>query len=199
MAPNDSIHLLKADAHVHVFKIMLSLFSIVHYPHTPQIVEFRRSKELINKISTTKYKGVAMKVLIALAICLSMIFYAGVTLSESDEICCSWVNTKYENGKPPQKIAFHYDGTFATYNNRESDVALSRGTFQIVKKWSDADGYLWYKIIMNDSVQGKKYKLARVTSDGKKLEFISKTDSYPTEIKADSSGYCNYMRASMNY
>jgi hypothetical protein len=140
-----------------------------------------------------------MKVLTALAICLSMFFYASVSLSESDEICCSWVNTTYEIGKSPQKIAFHYDGTFATYNRKDSNVASTRGMFQIAKKWTDADGYIWYKIVMNDPVQGKKYKLARVTEDGKKLEFVCKSDKYPTEIKVDASGYCNYMRASMDH
>ena len=139
-----------------------------------------------------------MKALMALAICLSLVFYAGVTLSESDEICCTWVNVKYETGTPPQKIMFHYDGTYATYNTTNSKTALTRGMFQVVKKWTDSDQQIWYKIIMQDPKQGKKYKLAKVSKDGKKLEFVCKSDKYPTEIKAGESGYCNYLRASMD-
>ena len=139
-----------------------------------------------------------MRASIALAICLSLVFYAGVSLSESDEICCTWVNTKYETGTPPQKIMFHYDGTYATYASKKSSDTLSRGMFQIVKKWTDSDGHIWYKIMMDDPEQGKKYKLAKVSNDGKKLEFVCKPDKYPTEIKADESGYCTYLRASMD-
>lgn len=140
-----------------------------------------------------------MRASIALAICLSLVFYAGVSLSESDEICCTWVNTKYETGTPPQKIMFHYDGTYATYASKNSNDTLSRGMFQIVKKWTDSDGQIWYKMMMNDPTQGKKYKLAKVSNDGKKLEFVCKSDKYPTEINADESGYCNYLRASMDF
>ena len=129
-----------------------------------------------------------MRALMALAICLSFVFYASVTLSESDEICCTWVNAKYETGTPPQKIMFHYDGTYATYNTTNSKTALTRGMFQVVKKWTDSDEQIWYKIIMQDPTQGKKYKLAKVSKDGKKLEFVCKSDKYPTEIKAGESG-----------
>lgn len=139
-----------------------------------------------------------MRALIALAICFSLVLYAGVTLSESDEICCTWVNTKYETGKTPHKIMFHYDGTYATYT-KSSTEAIARGMFQIVKKWTDSEGQVWYKIVMHDPAQGKKYKLARVSEGGKKLEFVCNSDKYPTAIKTEESGYCNYLRASIDY
>ena len=71
-----------------------------------------------------------MRALIALAVFFALVFYAGVTFSGSEEICCSWVNTKYETGKLPQKLTFHYDGTYATYSTESSKDALTRGTFQ---------------------------------------------------------------------
>jgi hypothetical protein len=138
-----------------------------------------------------------MRTLMALAACFALVLYAGATFSGSEEICCSWVNTKYETGKPPQKLTFHYDGTYATYKTISSSDALTRGTFLIVKKWTDSDGQVWYKIMMQDPTQEKKYKLAKVSKDGKKLEFVCKSDQYPAEIKTDESGYCNYLRASM--
>jgi hypothetical protein len=140
-----------------------------------------------------------MRALIVLTICLSMLFYADVSLSESDEICCTWINLKYIHGKSPQKVVFHHDGTYATYGKIDSVSALSRGTFQVVKKWTDSEGFIWYNIIMNDPRKEKKYKLARVSKNGRNLEFVCIKDNYPTAINPDATGYCNYMRASMDY
>jgi hypothetical protein len=128
-----------------------------------------------------------------------MICYADVSFPESEEICCTWINLKYIQGKLPQKVMFHYDGTYATYGKFDSINALSRGMFQVVKKWTDAEGYIWYNIIMNDPKKGKKYKLARVSENGRKLEFVCNKDNYPTAINPDEASYCNYMRASMDY
>lgn len=140
-----------------------------------------------------------MRTLMALAICFSLVFYISVSLSESDEICCTWFNLKHIEGKFPQKIVFHYDGTYATYEELNSIDALSRGMFQIVKKWTDSEGDIWYKIIMQDPKRGNRYKLAKVSKEGRKLEFVCKSDKYPTKIDGNESDYCNYMRASMDY
>ena len=140
-----------------------------------------------------------MRIFVSLAICLSIVMYAAVSLSESDEICCTWVNTNYDSGKSPNRIIFHYDGTYATYATKKSDAALSRGKFRIVEKWKESEGSLWYKILMEDSKQGTKYKLARVSDNGKKLEFVCKPDKYPKNISSNDTGYCNYLRASMDY
>ena len=45
-------------------------------------------------------------------------------------------------------------------------------------------------------MHGVKYKLARVSKDGKKLEFVCRTDKYPDDIKLNESSYCSYFRAS---
>ena len=138
-----------------------------------------------------------MRAFIAMAICLSIAFYAAVLHSESDEICCTWFNLKYIEGKFPQKVMFHYDGTFATYKKMTSPTILARGTYQIVRKWSDSEGCIWYKIITDDSVHGKRYQLARISQNGRKLEFICQQDNYPSEINTDAPLYCNYLRASV--
>ncbi len=80
-----------------------------------------------------------MRTLIIIALCLSLVFYAGKTFAESDEILCTWVNTKYVSGDPPQKLIFAFDGTFMTYNTTTSTKTLQRGTFQIIKKWKDSE------------------------------------------------------------
>jgi hypothetical protein len=138
-----------------------------------------------------------MKVLIVAAICISLMFYAGEAFSESDEICCTWVNTKYVSGDRPQKLMFNFDGTFVTYNTKTSTEALQRGMFQIVKKWKDPEGNIWYQIKMQNPEYGTKYKLAKVSKDGNKLEFVCKPDKYPAEIDKNEPEYCNYLRASI--
>jgi hypothetical protein len=52
-----------------------------------------------------------MKVLFFAAICIFLMFYAGGALSESDEICCTWITTKFVSGDRPQKLIINFDGT----------------------------------------------------------------------------------------
>lgn len=137
-----------------------------------------------------------MRVLFIVALCISLLFYAGQSFSESDEICCTWVNTKYVSSDRPQKLIFNFDGTYATYGTQKSTDALRRGMFQIVKKWKDSEENIWYQIKMQDPKYGTRYKLARVTKDGDKLEFVCKSDKYPAEIDKNEPDYCNYLRAS---
>jgi hypothetical protein len=59
-----------------------------------------------------------MRTFIVMAICLSMVLFPEVSPSGSDEICHTWINTKYDSGTPPQKFMFHYDGTYATYASK---------------------------------------------------------------------------------
>jgi hypothetical protein len=137
-----------------------------------------------------------MKVLFVAAICISLMFYAGEAFSESDEICYTWVNTKYVSGDRPQKIILSDDGQFVTYKTKTSTDALERGMFQVIKKWKDSEENIWYKIKMQGLKYGTKYKLATISKDGNKLEFVCKSDKYPAEIDKNEPDYCNYMRAS---
>ena len=137
-----------------------------------------------------------MKVFFVAALSISLMFCAGEAFSESDEICCTWVNAKYISGDRPQKLILSSDGTFATYDTITSIDALRRGMFQIVKKWKDSEENIWYRIKMQDPKYGTKYKLAMVSKDGNKLEFVCKSDKYPAQIDKNEPDYCNYMRDS---
>ena len=140
-----------------------------------------------------------MRVLITLAIFFSIVFYAFVSISESDEICCTWFNLKHIEGKFPQKIMFHYDGTYATYKEMTSPKAFSRGTFQVTKKWSDSNGDTWYEIIKEDSKVGKQFQLTKVSQNGRKLELVCGEEKFPNEIDCKSDNYCNYVRSATEY
>ena len=75
-----------------------------------------------------------MKKLFLLALCSSLLIFATNSYSGSDEICCTWVNTNYTSGDPPQKLIFHFDGTFACYDTQKTSDALKRGTYSIDEK-----------------------------------------------------------------
>lgn len=137
-----------------------------------------------------------MRVLIIATLSISLLFFVGSAFSKSDEICCTWLNAKYDSGERPQKLIFNYDGTFETYRTQASRDAIMRGVFHIAKKWQDSKGAIWYQIKMMD-MYGIKYKLARVSQGGEKLEFVCQDDKYPAEIKINASSYCSYLRASV--
>jgi len=68
-----------------------------------------------------------MRVLLFVIISISLLFYAGDTFSQSDDILNTWVNAKYNTGERPPKIIFNYDGTFESYISQASTDALMRG------------------------------------------------------------------------
>ena len=135
-----------------------------------------------------------MKKLLLLALCSSLLIFATNSYSESDEICCTWVNTNYTSGNPPQKLIFNFDGTFASYNTITTSEALKRGMYSIAKKWQDSEGNIWYQIKMLDPKSEARYKLAKISDDGKVLEFTCKTDKYPADISSEDTAYCKYHR-----
>lgn len=137
-----------------------------------------------------------MKPLFVLILCASLLFYAGDTFPQSDEICCTWINTEYVSSDRPQKIIFNYDGTFATYKSKETKDPIMRGVFQIDKKWADSNGIVWYNIKMME-MYGTKHILVRISMEGESLEFVSKSYDYPDEIDEDTSNYSNYSRMSL--
>ena len=137
-----------------------------------------------------------MRVLLVAALCISLMLYPGTTFAESDEICCNWVNTKYVSGNRPQKLILNDDGTFATYKTKTGTDADEQGMFQIIKKWKDSEENNWYQIKMQGLKYGTKYKLATISKDGDKLQFVCKTEKFPDEIDQSAPDYCNYMRYS---
>ena len=138
-----------------------------------------------------------MRALFVAALCISLLLYPGKAFAESDEICSNWVNTKYISGNRPQKLILNDDGTFATYKTKTGTDADEREIFQIIKKWKDSEENIWYQIKMQGLKYGTKYKLATISKDGDKLQFVCKSEKFPDEIDENAPDYCNYMRYSM--
>lgn len=134
-----------------------------------------------------------MRALYVLVLCAALMIYAGNIFAQSDEICCTWINTKYEASDRPEKMIFNYDGTFATYKEKEAIDPIMRGIFQIEAKWKDSEGIVWYKIKMID-IYGVKHNLVRITKAGESLEFVRKPYAYPDTIDKEASNYSTYSR-----
>ena len=138
-----------------------------------------------------------MRTLFILSWCVFIALFAVNSYSESEPICCTWVNFEYVEGARPQKLILNYDGTFQTYKTHQSLEPIQHGTFQIVKKWKDSQDNIWYKMDIFDK-SGKKYKLAKISQNGKKLEFICNSENFfPAGMNKADANYCNYIRASM--
>jgi len=133
-----------------------------------------------------------MKTLFVSALCIFLLFYAENTFSESDEICCTWVNLKYTSSDSPQKLIVNYDGTLASYTSKASKDALKRGTYSIKKKWKDSEENKWYHI--QGLLGGGEYGLARISNNGKTLEYVFKDDKFPVDIKPNDTSYRKYTR-----
>lgn len=134
-----------------------------------------------------------MRSLFVMVLCASLLFYAGDTFPQSDEICCTWINTEYESSVQPAKMIFNYDGTFETYPSKDAIDTIMRGVFLIDEKWKDSDGVVWYKVKMID-MHGAKYNLVRISNEGDSLEFVNKPHKYPNAIDKDASNYSTYSR-----
>lgn len=135
-----------------------------------------------------------MRTISVIVICASLLLCAGVSYSQqSEEICCTWTNTKYEANERPSKVIFNYDGTYATYPSKDSTDPTTRGVFQIDAKWKDTKGVTWYKIKMVD-IYGANYNLLRISKEGQSLEFVSKPYEYPDTLSQEASGYSIYSR-----
>lgn len=135
-----------------------------------------------------------MKTISVIAICAFLLLCAGVSYpQQSEEICCTWTNTKYEASERPQKVIFNYDGTYEIYPSEDSIDPTTRGVFQIDAKWKDTKGVIWYKIKMVD-MYGANYNLLRISKAGESLEFVGKPFKYPDTINREASGYSIYSR-----
>ena len=137
-----------------------------------------------------------MRFIFVLAICASLLLYAGGAYPQSDEICCTWVNTEYEAKERPQKMILNYDGTFEVYPSQDSIDPTVRGTFQIEDKWKDSEDIIWYKVKMTD-MSGAKFHLMRIRDGGENLEFVRKQYRYPDAINTDVSNYSSYSRTEL--
>ena len=123
----------------------------------------------------------------------------GKYIPKANEECYgTWIN---EKGYPQKCVLFA--GGFKQYV-RIADVVptYSEGTEEIENKWQDAEGNVWYKLLVTDLPVGEKFQTsAKFSNSGKVyervyaqvLEFSLK--SYPTRIDPKSGTYSIFFRS----
>jgi len=72
------------------------------------------------------------------------------------------------------------------------------GTYSIIKKWTDSEKNLWYKLKATEIKRGKStedyYYLSKISDSGKKLEFVFHASDYLKVINPDKPTYRVYFR-----
>ena len=123
------------------------------------------------------------------------------TPKPNEEIYGTWVN---EEMNPP-KTANNPDGTFADYFPASYAKPYEGGNREIVKKWTDSEGSVWYNCydtFTAGSIKGHKVQnLWKISRSGTVAEFVW-TEAYqfdpsnfPTKLDPKSPNYFIFYRA----
>ncbi len=116
---------------------------------------------------------------------------------ENEELYGTWVNTEYNETHIhlPAKFVYHPDGTLAFYWT-ETSARKTEGTFNIIEKWIDDEGNIWYKVIRNITHPGKAtlHTLNKISNSGMILESSFKpSGEFPTILDPNDLRVINYM------
>jgi hypothetical protein len=117
-----------------------------------------------------------------------------------EEIYGTWTNQGMEFRK---NVSFY--GGSRDYMQIEDNVAIFESNVQLVEKWIDTDGNVWYKILGNvisGAYQGTKWQsLEKISKAGTVREWVAKIvtafadDNYPSAISASDNDYRIYYRS----
>jgi hypothetical protein len=117
-----------------------------------------------------------------------------------EEIYGTWTNPNTAN----QKVVISSDGTVKLFSSLGDTTPVSDRTFELVKKWKDADGNTWYHEdfrVLHGVYTYNGQQLDKIDKSGKVWEAIfievGKFDpnSYPTTLDPKSESYGIYYRS----
>ena len=119
----------------------------------------------------------------------------------TEELFGTWVNPEL---RPPTfypKLINHPWGLTEMFGSLADEIYDWRGTSTIVEKWTDAEGYVWYREFVRCSLKnfysGHGFYLDRISPDGKTLECIYGNLAWPdgSEMDPATNGtYAKYRR-----
>ena len=140
-------------------------------------------------------------VLIMSVILVSTILVAGG--SKKEELYGTWVNYEYKGSTPFFMNIYNPDGTYQDYRleasawevdvekTDEGWIKAGFGPYEIIEKWTDEDGSIWYK---TESLFGneKFFSLMKLSDSGNTLEYMLGRIGYPEEIEPNDVKYRIY-------
>jgi len=111
----------------------------------------------------------------------------------------TWINEEYnKESEFPAKLVIRRDGTFDAYFMLSDKKKYRSGIYEIVEKWTDSEGNIWYKrhVWGGAKVEGHPggYALDKFSNSGNVWEYIESGADFPTEIDKNHPYYHRYNR-----
>jgi hypothetical protein len=107
---------------------------------------------------------------------------------EDEELFGTWINPDYDASWIHAKIVVKPDGTWSEYKMSYDDKPLLKGEYTINDKWTDSDGYNFYKIILTAHYM-PYYILSKIDKTGNVYEDLWSTVEMPSEFDPDNKLY----------
>ena len=126
----------------------------------------------------------------------------------NEEIYGTWTNETYIGVSPgsyykPQKVVIA-PGTYSDYQMITDTSQVASGKQEILSKWKDSEGNIWYKIQGSGSAGSNTYKfqsLHKLSKSATVRELVGVVvdeygpDSFPKKIDSQDSDYRIYYRS----
>ena len=119
---------------------------------------------------------------------------------ENEEIYGRWENEDYKADDTWYEIGYEAVGKCDLYKRVMGMPFVNVANYVVASKSTDSDGNVWYKQTWSLTgtydwdIKGKKFVLAKVSSDRQTLEIAINDSDFPTEIDPNYSGYLIYSR-----
>ena len=111
---------------------------------------------------------------------------------EDEELFGTWINPAYDASWIYAKVVIKPDGTWDEYSLTYSDRPIYKGEYIITDKWTDSDGYIFYKSIItriDKESHRPYYVMSKIDKTGNVYEDLWSTIQMPTEFEQDDMLY----------
>ena len=138
-------------------------------------------------------------------ILVSAIFAAG--RSKNEELHGTWINEEYKGTTMPFAIQIYKpDGTYQYFRlgasawlqdvegTEEGWIKAYSGPYEIIEKWTDEEGNLWYEIEKHYTAMHKLFVLIKISGSGNILEYVFSKLEFAEDIDPNASTYGIFYR-----
>ena len=138
---------------------------------------------------------------------LTMVMVVIAGGSKKEELYGTWINEDIKGATPPTAIqVYKPDGTFQYFRleaksweqevekNEEGWIHCYSGPYEIIEKWTDEEGNVWYKIEIHLSPIDKYFALIKINGSSNILEYDLRRIEFAEDINPNASTYGIYYR-----
>ena len=133
-------------------------------------------------------KGKKLLLLLFLLVSFLLVFGSCATdkmgyISKDYEIYGTWVNPDYEDARVWNgKMIIYPNGSLVFYKLISDTKSNKSAEFVITNKWFDSNGTAWHTFILKFTATESYYNLAKISNDGKTMEFSMSVSDYPKMV-----------------